>query len=97
MNEHKALFPDVSVNVYTTLVDPKGKVSPGKALWVAVTEPELSVATGSVQVTVIMLDPTTASMLMSDGHPMIRGATSSGTANVSTTVEYSEITHIYPY
>ena len=82
VNEHRALFPEVSVKVYTTLVDPKGNVSPGKALWVVVTEPELSMASGSVQVTVTLLEPNIVSTTRSDGHPVITGAYSSGMANM---------------
>ena len=79
------------MKVYTTLVDPKGKVSPGKAFCVVATEPELSVATGSFQVTVMLLEPTTASTVKSDGHPVTMGANSSGIASGHKELGYREV------
>ena len=78
--EHTALLPEVSVKVYTTSVEPNGKASPGLAVCSTVKEPELSVAVGSVQVTVTSLEPTTASTTMSEGQPETSGANSSGIA-----------------
>ena len=66
--------------MYITFVTPKGKALPETAVCVVVTAPELSVATGSVQMTVTSLEPTTASTTMSEGQPVITGANSSGMA-----------------
>lgn len=74
LKEHVAIFPDGSLNVYSTSVDPKGKPSPGFADRVELTDPESSVADGSVQTTEMSLDPTTASTSISDGHPTITGS-----------------------
>ena len=53
-----ALLPDPSVKVYVTSVVPTSKKFPGAwVLPVRVTTPELSVAVGSVQLTVVPVSP----------------------------------------
>ena len=49
---HVVLLLWASVAVYVTVVNPSGNVSPGFAVLVRVTEPQLSVATGAVHVAV---------------------------------------------
>ena len=53
---------------------PKGKVSPGFAVCVVLTEPASSVAVGSVHVTDALSAPVGAVTAMSDGQPVITGA-----------------------
>ena len=54
INEHLALFPSPSVNVYDTSVEPIGNKSPGLWDWLTVgTEPESSMAEGSIHVMLI--------------------------------------------
>ena len=54
LKTHVALLPDPSVNVYVTSVVPTRKKFPGACvLDDKETNPELSVAVGSVQVTVV--------------------------------------------
>ena len=54
LNDVDAMLPDPSLKVYVTVVLPTGKNCPGKCdLAVNVTEPELSVAVGSVQITFV--------------------------------------------
>ena len=70
-----ALLPDPSVKVYVTAVVPTGKNAPGAwVLEVSETIPELSVAVGSVHVTVVPPTPVATVSVMS---PMqaITGAT----------------------
>ena len=75
-----ALLPDPSVKVYVTAVVPTGKKVPGAwVLDVRETTPELSVAVGSVQVTVVPVTPVLTVSVMSLMHAMT-GATVS-TAN----------------
>ena len=68
-----ALLPDPSVKVYVTVVVPTLKKVPGEwVLPVRVTTPELSVAVGSVQVTVVPVLPD-ETVLKISSMPLITG------------------------
>ena len=62
----EAVFPDESTNVYVTVVVPTGKSEPGACdLDCRDTLPELSVAVGSVHVTVVAPKPAGIVLVMS--------------------------------
>jgi hypothetical protein len=72
-------FPDSSVAVYTTVVVPMGKVSPGSCDDTRVTNPQLSVAIGAVQVATASHSSSATSSISATGQPEITGSTSSTT------------------
>ena len=72
-----ALLPDPSVKVYVTWVVPTLKKFPGACvLPVRETTPELSVAVGSVQVTVVPATPVPTVSVMSLMHAITGGTVS---------------------
>ena len=73
----------MSENVYTTLEEPTGKESPGTLVAVTVTDPELSVAVGSIQVTLTSVTPSGAVSATSAGQSVMTGASTSGMAKWS--------------
>ena len=73
LNEHIALLPASSTHVYVINVEPTSNLSPGALVPVQVgVMPELSVAVGSVQVTV-RESPSVACTVMSSGQLVIVG------------------------
>ena len=77
LNVQVALLPDPSVKVYVTCVVPTLKKFPGACvLPVKETTPELSVAVGSVQVTVVPVTPVLTVSVMSLMHAITGGTVS---------------------
>ena len=72
-----SVFPEPSVDVKVTEVVPIGKLSPGLSIVVSVWLPELSVAVGSVQVTLAVAIPASVFTVWLDGHPVITGFSTS--------------------
>ena len=66
-------LPELSVAVYVTLVLPMGKSAPESTSEDSVTEPELSEAVGSVQVTVAVATPLSVVTAWDGGQPEIVG------------------------
>ena len=66
-------LPEPSVAVYVTLVLPMGKASPESMLDDRVTEPELSEAVGSVQVTIAVATPVSVVTAWDGGQLLIAG------------------------
>ena len=76
-NEHTAVLPDLSVNVYVTNVVPRTNLEFGTCVLMTVgVIPELSEAVGSVQETKAELAPAAAVTCLSSGHPIITGGSS---------------------
>lgn len=78
MNEQVAVLPPMSVALYMTVVDPRGKVSPEEKLGTErVALARSSVTVGSVQLTVASLTPASVGWVMSLGQPTMVGDWSS--------------------
>ena len=72
--EQVAVFPAVSVKVYVTVVEPIRKKDPGLPVRATVGScPSLSVAVGSVQVTVAPFTLDSLAMTMLSGQPAMTG------------------------
>ena len=83
LNEHVAVFPEVSVAVQVTVVMPNGKQEPDAGLQATVTPGQLSLAVGAGKVALTQLTPgLTATAVTLPGH-VITGACVSFTVTVN--------------
>lgn len=74
LKEQDAEFPEASEKVYTTVVTPIGKTSPGACDAVRATDPESSVAVGSGQVTLTSVIPLGVVKITSLGQLVMTGS-----------------------
>ena len=77
VNVSVIILEEGSTAVYVIVVVPSSKVSPGLWLDVNVTVPELSLAVGSVHVTIAFDKPPSVFWVISDGIPAIVGSSGS--------------------
>ena len=87
VNDEVAAFEYESVAVYLTTVSPIGKVSPGSWFDVSVTEPELSLAVGDVQVTTAVAKVSSVFCSISDSVSEMTGISLSVIQRIKNTIE----------
>jgi hypothetical protein len=87
VNEHVAVFPDVSVAMQVTVVVPLAKTEPGAGVQTTDASAQLSLPVGIVHVTTALHRPGSVFCTMLLGQPEIVGGTVSVTVTLNEHVE----------